>query len=256
MINVIIIEDETRAMEVISRLILQTSSEVNIMAKLTSVQESLEFFRNTSSPADIIFSDVQLRDGLSFEIFKQAGVKTPVIFTTCYDQFMLLAFENNGIDYILKPIEKADIQKAIWKYKNLQNHFEQNAQQVSMAKMLSFINGRSKSRILAKRGLDSILLRLEDIILFYTENKVVFLIDRFSKKYMLDKTLSELEEELDSEQFFRANRQYIINLNYVKGFKPFEKVKLLIDLNVPEISHSIIVSQETAHTFRKWIRGA
>jgi DNA-binding LytR/AlgR family response regulator len=104
--------------------------------------------------------------------------------------------------------------------------------------------------------MDHILLKLEDIILFYTENKVVFVIDRFSKKYILDKTLCELEEELDSQLFFRANRQYIINLNYVKGFKPFEKVKLLIDLNVPEISHSIIISQETAQTFRKWIRDA
>jgi two-component system, LytTR family, response regulator len=256
MINVIIIEDEAAAMEVISRLISETSDEVHIMAKLASVEESLQFFRNTSSGADIIFSDVQLRDGLSFEIFKQAGVKTPVIFTTCYDKFMLLAFENNGIDYILKPIEKTDIQKAIWKYKNLQNHFVQHGQQMSVAKLMNFINGRSKSRILAKRGMDNILLRLEDIILFYTENKVVFVIDRFSKKYILDKTLSELEEELDSQLFFRANRQYIINLNYVKGFKPFEKVKLLIDLNVPAISHSIIVSQETAQTFRKWIRDA
>jgi len=256
MINVIIIEDEARAMEVISRLILQTSNEVNIVAKLTSVEESLGFFRNTSYEADIIFSDVQLNDGLSFEIFKQAGVKTPVIFTTCYDKFMLLAFENNGIDYILKPIEKADIEKAIWKYKNLKNHFENHGQQTSMTRLMSFVNGRSKSRILAKRGLDSILLRLEDIILFYTENKVVFVIDRFSKKYMLDKTLTELEEELDQQLFFRANRQYIINLNYVKGFKPFEKVKLLIDLNVPEINHSIIVSQETAQNFRRWIRDA
>jgi DNA-binding LytR/AlgR family response regulator len=169
---------------------------------------------------------------------------------------MLLAFENNGIDYILKPIEKSDIQKAIWKYKNLRNYFEQQVQETAMSKLVSFVNGRSRSRILAKRGMDHILLKLEDIILFYTENKVVFVIDRFSKKYILDKTLCELEEELDSQLFFRANRQYIINLNYVKGFKPFEKVKLLIDLNVPEISHSIIISQETAQTFRKWIRDA
>jgi DNA-binding LytR/AlgR family response regulator len=256
MINVIIIEDETPAMEVMSNIISEVSDEINIIAKLTSVEESIAYFRNASSPADIIFSDVQLTDGLSFEIFKQTGVKTPVIFTTCYDKFMLLAFENNGIDYILKPIEKSDIQKAIWKYKNLRNYFEQQVQQTAMLKLMNSVNGRSRSRILAKRGMDHILLKLEDIILFYTENKVVFVIDRFSKKYILDKTLCELEEELDSQLFFRANRQYIINLNYVKGFKPFEKVKLLIDLNVPEISHSIIISQETAQTFRKWIRDA
>ena len=256
MINVIIIEDEIPAMQVLTRVILEASDEVNIKAKLTSVQESINYFKDPSAAADIIFSDVQLADGLSFEIFKQASIRTPVIFTTCYDKFMLLAFENNGIDYILKPVEKADVVKALLKYKNLQNHFEQHVEDRSMEKLMSFVAGRSKSRLLVKRGMEHILLRLEDVILFYTESKVVYVIDRFSKKYIFDKTLSELEEELDQHQFFRANRQYIVNLNYVKGFKPVEKVKLLIDLNVPEITHSIIVSQETAQAFRKWIRNA
>ena len=256
MINVIIIEDEIPAMEVISKVLLETSEEVNIRAKLRSVEESIEYFRTESVPADIIFSDVQLTDGLSFEIFKQAGVKTPVIFTTCYDQFMLLAFENNGIDYILKPVEKSDISKALWKYKNLQNHFVNNDQSMPVSKLMNFIEGRHKSRLLVKRGQGHILLRLEDVILFYTENKIVFVIDRFSQKYILDKRLNEIETELDQTIFFRANRQYIVNLDYVKGFKPYEKVKLLIDLNVPEINHSIIVSQENAQSFRKWVREA
>ncbi len=256
MINVIIIEDETPAIEVISKVLLETSEEVNIIAKLRSVEESIAYFRSEPLQGDIIFSDVQLTDGLSFEIFKQAGIQTPVIFTTCYDQFMLLAFENNGIDYILKPVEKRDISKALWKYKNLQNHFVNNVQNMSISKMMNFIEGKHKSRLLVKRGQAHILLRLEDVILFYTENKIVFAIDKLSQKYILDKTLTELEIELDQDTFFRANRQYIVNLDYVKGFKPFEKVKLLIDLNVPEINHSIIVSQETAQTFRRWVRDA
>ena len=254
MINVIIIEDETPAMEVMSKILTELSEEVNIQAKLQTVEESISYFKNIPHQADLIFSDVQLSDGLSFEIFKQTNLKTPVIFTTCYDQFMLLAFENNGIDYILKPIEKADLQKAIWKYKNLQNHFTHQLHQQSLASLMNFVSNRQKSRLLVKKGLEHILLRIEDVILFYTENKVVFVIDRFSKKYILDKTLTELETELDDKSFFRANRQYIVNLNYVKGFKPFEKVKLLIDLNVPEICHSIVVSQETAQSFRKWMR--
>ncbi len=256
MINVIIIEDETPAIEVMSNILCNLSEEVNIQAKLRTVEESVDYFRNMTVAADIIFSDVQLSDGLSFEIFKQAGVKTPVIFTTCYDQFMLLAFENNGIDYILKPIEKADVQKALWKYKNLMKHFAHHIQDDSIERLMNLVNDRQKSRLLVKKGLEHILLRIEDVILFYTENKIVFVIDRFSKKYILDKTLTELETELDEKMFFRANRQYIVNLNYVKGFKPFEKVKLLIDLNTPEINHSIIVSQETAQTFRKWMRDA
>lgn len=256
MTNVIIIEDEIPAMKVMLHALSENSNEVNIQAKLRSVNESIEYFKNVSLLPDIIFSDVQLPDGLSFEIFKQTGVKTPVIFTTGYDQFMLLAFENNGIDYILKPIENNDIEKALVKYQHLKNHFLQHSPQEPIANLMNFINHKTKSRLVVKKGLENILLRLEDIILFYTENKIVFVIDRFSKKYILDKTLTELETELDENIFFRANRRYLVNLNYVKGFKPFEKVKLLIDLNVPELSHSIIVSQETAPAFRKWMHDA
>jgi len=256
MINVIIIEDETPAMEVMSNILSGLSEDVNIQAKLRTVEESVDYFTNVPVAADIIFSDVQLSDGLSFEIFKQAGVKTPVIFTTCYDQFMLLAFENNGIDYILKPIERGDVQKALWKYKNLMNHFAHQIQDESIARLMNLVNDRHKSRLLVKKGLEHILLRVEDVILFYTENKIVFVIDRFSKKYILDKTLTELETELDDKMFFRANRQYLVNLNYVKGFKPFEKVKLLIDLSVPDVTHLIIISQETAQSFRRWVRDA
>ena len=253
--KVLIVEDEPEAARRLETLMVDLIPGTMILAKLDSVKRALSWLAQHPAP-DLIFMDIQLADGLSFEIFKQAGVKTPVIFTTCYDKFMLLAFENNGIDYILKPIEKTDIQKAIWKYKNLQNHFEQHGQQMSMTKLMGFINGRSKSRILVKRGMDNILLRLEDIILFYTENKVVFVIDRFSKKYILDKTLSELEEELDSQLFFRANRQYIININFVKSFKAYKKVKLLVDIDIPELEEPVIISQHVAPAFKKWMEDA
>lgn len=256
MINVIIIEDEIPAMKVMLRALSEASNEVNVQAKLKTVKESIEYLKNVSLLPDIIFSDVQLPDGLSFDIFKQTGVQTPVIFTTAYDQFMLLAFENNGIDYILKPVEKNDIEKALVKYRHLKNHFAQHDPNRHIENLINFINHKTKSRLVVKKGMENILLRLEDIILFYTENKVVFVIDRFSKKYIADKTLTQLESEMDENIFFRANRRYIVNLNFVKGFKPYEKVKLLIDLNIPEINHSIIVSQETAPAFRQWMRDA
>jgi DNA-binding LytR/AlgR family response regulator len=256
MIQVILIEDETVAMESMVRILNEISEEIVINARLRSVKESIKYFTGNSKPADIIFSDVQLSDGLSFEIFKNAGVKTPVIFTTGYDKFTLLAFDNNGIDYLLKPIQKEDVSKAIWKYKNLQHHFQPNGLQESYSKLLAHVHSAGRSRLLVKRGMENILLKTEDVVLFYTEKKVVFVIDKFSKKYLLDKTLSELENELDQQLFFRANRQYIINLDYVKGFRPFEKVKLQVDLSNDELNHSIIVSQETAQAFKKWIRAS
>jgi DNA-binding LytR/AlgR family response regulator len=256
MINVIIIEDEIPAMKVMECALAEASIEVNIQARLRSIKESVKYLKNVALLPDIIFSDVQLTDGLSFNIFKQTGIQTPVIFTTGYDQFTLLAFENNGIDYILKPVEKNDIEKALWKYTRLKDHFIQHEPDNSTSKLINMINYKTKSRMLVKKGMENILLRLDDIILFYTENKIVFAIDYLSKKYMVDKTLTELDEELDKNNFFRANRRYIINLNFVKGFKPYEKVKLLLDLKIPEINHPIIISQETAPAFRKWVRDA
>ena len=122
MLNAIIIEDEKPAMEVLAKNLLHVSSEVNIKARLTTVKESIKYFSGEHE-ADIIFSDIQLSDGLSFDIFTQTGVKIPVIFITGYDDYMMMAFENNGIDYLLKPVDKADIEKALLKYNKLQSHF-------------------------------------------------------------------------------------------------------------------------------------
>ncbi|MEO8109251.1 MAG: LytTR family DNA-binding domain-containing protein [Ginsengibacter sp.] len=254
MLNAIIIEDEKPAMEVLAKMLTEVPG-VNIKARLNSVKESIEFI-STHAEADIIFSDVQLSDGLSFEIFKQTGVRTPVIFTTGYDEFTMMAFENNGIDYLLKPISKSDLDKALLKYRKFQTHFSHTEVNEPVENLVKFINNRKKTRLLVKKGLENIALRLDDITLFYTENKVVYVLDSCAKKYISDKTLTELEEELDSDIFFRANRQYIVNINYIRGFKPFEKVKLAIDLSIPDIKHCITISQETAPAFRKWMYDA
>jgi DNA-binding LytR/AlgR family response regulator len=255
MLNTIIIEDEKPAMEVLAKTLSEVSTQVNIKARLRSVKESIEYL--TGHPdADIIFSDVQLSDGLSFDIFSQAGVQIPVIFITGYDDYMMRAFENNGIDYLMKPVSKTDLDKALFKYNKLKAHFLNTGANAPVANLERFINARKKTRLLVKRGMENIAVLLEDIVLIYTQNKLVYVMDRFSKKYVSDKTLSELEEELDNTIFFRVNRQYIININYVKSFKSHEKVKLMIDITIPEINHSIIISQETAPAFRKWMHDA
>lgn len=252
MLNAIIIEDEKPAMEALVMMLEEVLPGVNILAKLNSVKESIEFI-TTHPDADIIFSDVQLPDGLSFEIFKQTGVQIPVIFTTGYDKFVMMAFDSNGIDYLLKPISKTDLYKALLKYRKLQTHFSHADVNEPVANLAKFINERKKSRLLVTKGMENIALKLEDITLFYTENKVVYVLDRFSKKYISDKTLTELEHDLDGNTFFRANRQCIININYIRGYKSFEKVKLCVDLNVSDLNHAITISQETAPAFRKWM---
>ena len=250
MITAVIIEDERAAREKLLNMLKEISPGLNVVAMLTSVKEGINFFK-TSPTIGIIFCDVQLPDGLSFEIFNETQIKTPVIFITGFDEFMLYAFENNGIDYLLKPVDKEELKKALYKYEMLENHFtEQNR---ALYKLTQSFNINKKTRLLVKKGIEYISLRIEDAALFYTENKVVYVMDKDGKKFLVDKTLNELETELDKRIFFRANRQYIINLSFVKSYKPFDKVKLQLDLVPPNINHFIVISQTTAPIFRKWI---
>ncbi|MEJ0102646.1 MAG: LytTR family DNA-binding domain-containing protein [Bacteroidota bacterium] len=250
MLNVIIIEDERLALQALINNLYDVSPDLQVTATLFSLKESIEYLSN-SPKADLIFSDVQLADGLSFEIFNYTDVEIPIIFITGYDEFVMNAFEYNGIDYLLKPVSKDDLSKAIMKYKMLEKHF--NAGNKRIDNLLNQFSSKKKTRLLVRKGLENISLRLDEIALFYTENKIVYVIDHTGKKYLADKNLTDLEDELDDNIFFRANRQYIVNINYVKGFKAYEKVKLIVDLSIPVINHCIIISQETAPAFRKWM---
>lgn len=245
MIRAVIIEDERLIAAELSNKLTSLQPPVEVMAVLGSVKESLEFFSD-GCHADLIFSDIQLPDGLSFAIFEKIRCDTPIVFVTAFDGFIVNAFDHNGIEYLLKPIDDKDLVKVVDKYKNLEKHFEQRQ------KLKKFIDKR-KERLVVKKGFASVLLKMEDIVLFYTESRVVYVLDKDGKRYMCDQNLAELETLLDDHTFFRANRQYIINIQYIRGYKTLERVKLAVDVNCHETNHSIIVSQETAPYFRKWI---
>jgi len=248
MIKTVIIEDERLIAEEFTKMLLRATGEMEIVGSFSTEKESVDFLSANDSP-DIIFSDVQLPDGLSFDIFNKVHVKSPVVYVTAYDNYILNAFESNGIDYLLKPVDQKDVEKTLEKYKTFKDHFDNHR---------SFINNfykKQKTRLLVRKGIENIILRTSDIVIIYTENKLVYVIDKDGKKYIADKNLSDLDEELDPGVFFRVNRQYIINIGFVKGYKAYEKVKLQIDLTMPELQHQIIVSQEMAPCFRKWISG-
>lgn len=252
MLNAVIIEDERPALESLITTLSSITDDVQVAARLGSVKESIEYL--SQQPAvDLIFSDVQLSDGLSFEIFSRGDIRIPVIFITGYDEFMLNAFEYNGIDYLLKPVDKESLQKALVKYKMLEKHF---ANHRPLDNLLQYLGNHKKKRMIVKKGMENISLRMDDIVLFYTENKIVYVLDRWGKKYLADKNLAELENELDENSFFRANRQYIVNINFIRGFKSYEKVKLIVDLTLPDMNHCIIISQEMAPQFRDWMHNA
>lgn len=246
MIKAIIIEDERIIANELKNILGKVSPETAVLGSFATVKDSTDYLLNNEAP-DLIFSDVQLPDGVSFEIFSKTHSVSPVIFITAYDQFIVNAFEHNGIDYLLKPVDENDLVRALNKYRSLEKHF------TSYRPFVNAFSQQWRSRLMVKKGIENISLRTENIVIIYTEDKLVFVIDKEGKKYRTDKTLSELENELDRSVFFRANRQYIVNIAYIKSYKTYEKVKLQVDLLTPVLNHHIVVSQEMAPVFRKWI---
>lgn len=254
MIHTIVIEDEKPALENLIQIIREMDFPIEVRSVLSSVRQAIDYLSVNKTGIDLILSDVQLGDGLSFNLFKEVEVTAPVIFITGYDEFIMNALEHNGIDYLLKPVSKKELSKALQKFQMLRDHFA-GAPTQPFQNFIHSITQERVPRIMVKKGLEFVPLRLADVVLFYTENKIVFVLDKDGGKYLSDKTLGELEDELDPRLFFRANRQYIINFNFIKSYKVFEKLKLQVNLTLASIKRPIIISQETAPQFKRWVSG-
>jgi len=249
MIRAVIIEDEQIARDNLLYHITLIKEPISVIAAIETVEDAVDWLRHHPSP-DLIFMDIYLKDGISFSIFDAIKIQAPVIFTTAYDNFMLKAFEQTGIEYLLKPINEQDLSKAIAKYKTLQSHFLNN--QEKLADYHSVKNDSPRSRIVVKKGVEFVSIPLEEAAYFFTDQKVSFLVTKEGRKYLVNKTLKELEEELDPKKFYRANRKYIIHISSIKSYRSTEKVKILVELTLP-VPEEILVSQESAIDFRKWI---
>ena len=257
--KVLIVEDEQPAFCNLAEELHAIDERIDVVAGCGTVEETVRWLHDNPHP-DLILMDVQLSDGLSFSIFKTCKITCPVIFTTAYNKYLTEAFQFSSIDYLLKPISQDRLSNAIQKYKTLQAHFvgavDQNGH--DHATLPDFFsrndrNDRKRSRILVRKGAEFQTVRIEDAGYFFTEHKLIFLVDKENRKYMAEKSnLSELEEELDRNLFYRANRKYIINANYIKRFKPLEKSKISVELTLP-VTEEIIISQENSASFKKWI---
>lgn len=248
--KVLIIEDERPALENLTDELTKIDQSIRVIGTSDSIRQSVQWLQQHAGEPDLIFMDIHLSDGLSFNIFKSCNITSPVIFVTAYDKYLAQAFEYNSIDYILKPIDPEKLANAVKKYKGLQHHFTNNFQA-----LFTHFNSpeKTKSRIIVKRGLEFQTIRVEDIAYFFTEHKLIFLVDKENHKYLAEKNnLGELEEELDQKNFYRANRKYIINANYIKRFKPLDKSKISVELVLP-VNEEIIISQENSSAFKKWI---
>lgn len=262
--KVLIVEDEKPASENLIEELQAIDDNIDVVAGCYSVDEAVRWLSRNPQP-DLILMDIQLSDGLSFNIFKACEVTCPVIFTTAYDKYLTQAFEYSSIDYLLKPISQDKLKSAIRKYKTLRNHFVNthehpnghnlNGNSPFGEPLMPYTGNtaRGRSRILVRKGVEFQAVRVEDAGYFFTEHKLIFLVDKDNRKYMAEKSnLSELEEELDKNIFYRANRKYIINANYIRRFKPLERSKISVELTLP-VNEEIIISQENAASFKKWI---
>lgn len=247
--KVLIIEDEKPALDNLIQCIRSTDSNIEIAGTTSKVAESIHWLQRNPQP-DLILMDIELSDGISFNIFNEYPVLCPVIFTTAYNKYLTEAFEYNSIDYLLKPIDLNKLSNTLRKYKNLQQHFINN-----YASLTNYLNNpkKPKPRIIVKKGTEFQTVKTEDIAYFFTEHKLVFAVDKDNKKYLCEiSTLGETEEIVDRKVFFRVNRKYIVNANYIIKFRSVDKSKISIEMQVLP-SEEIIVSQENAPVFKKWI---
>lgn len=242
--NILIIEDEPNAAQKLIKLLHEVAPNDLVVGVLQSTTEAITFLEN-NPPPHLAFVDIQLADDMSFKIFDQVEINFPVIFITAFDSYILEALEHNSIDYLLKPVEKERLEKAYRKVKALESHFVKH-------KFSEILNKKTvtKKRFLVKKGTDIVPISVDAIAYFFTEHKVSFLTDKSGQKYIIDKNISTLEEELGNE-FFRANRKYIVHIDTVEKFKS-DNGKIALTLN-PQTPEPVMVSKENAPNFRKWI---
>ena len=248
----VIIEDEDLAAEKLERYLKKFDSSTEIVTQQISIESAVEWFQNNPDAYDVAFFDIQLTDGLSFEIFHQVKINKPVIFTTAFDEYAIDAFKVNSIDYILKPITFTDVSKAMNKLKSLQNIFGMQEAVEEAEKMIG--KKKLKDRFLVKLGNHIHSIKAEEIALFYAEGRTVYLVTNEKKKFILDYKLEDLCNVLDTAAFYRVNRTFIVNINTIQDVIVYSNNRLKITPKV-RVEKEIIVSREKVSTFKKWFEG-
>ncbi|MDI9309676.1 MAG: LytTR family DNA-binding domain-containing protein [Limnohabitans sp.] len=248
--NIIIIEDEKPAARLLQRKVEKLGMNVSTM--LHSVEESVNWFQNNVHP-DLIFLDIQLSDGLSFEIFETIDIKSAVIFTTAYDEYALRAFKLNSIDYLLKPIDEDDLETAINKFKQ-RNQPQNLSLDFEMIKrmLVNPAEKEYKKRFTVKIGQQLKLIDIQEVECFYSQDKGTYLHTLDNRDYLLDGTLEQLETELNPEDFYRVSRKFIVPMKAIKEIQMYSNSRLKLILPTYK-DDEVIVARERVSDFKEWI---
>lgn len=247
--RILIIEDEKHNVSRLQRLLLEIDSTFEVVGILATVKDSIQWFKANVSP-DVALMDIRLSDGLSFDIFDKIQIDCPVIFTTSYDEYAVRAFKVNSIDYLLKPIEKEELQGALDKVNYIKKKVISDMEQLIHLFQERKTIYRKRFLIPKHNGYKTIVM--EDIDYFFSELKMTYLVTNKNDKIVLQQTLDDLEDELDPDLFFRANRQYIINVNGIQMIQNGINGKLKVLLKKGQLNE-VIVSKDKAPLLKKWL---
>jgi DNA-binding LytR/AlgR family response regulator len=244
--KVVIVEDETLAAEKLAHLLHKTDPGIEVIQHIESVEEAVNWFQQNPQP-DLVFMDIQLDDGISFEIFDSIKMDAPVIFTTAYNEYAIRAFKVNSVDYLLKPIETEALSTAIQKFRK---HFGESGDfEAKISKVFNQLSAKYKSRFFVKVGVHFQSIPVEKICCFFVEERCTFLKTTEGKTYDLDYSLEQLQNMIDPGQFFRINRNYLVNINCIGEIISYSTNRLKLNVGKTEQ----IVSRDKVTEFKQWM---
>jgi DNA-binding LytR/AlgR family response regulator len=252
--KILIIEDEELAIKKLKKLVTTVAPEAEVVGEADSIAASVTWIQENPAP-DLILMDIELADGQSFEIFNLVEVKSPVIFTTSYDEYALKAFKVNSIDYLLKPVQKEDLENALKKFNTLKKDYSSGS--INMETLVKELQQKLqpkeyRKRFLVKNAQKLVSIEVDDIAYFYSDGRLNFFKTNDNKKFVVDYTMDELEDMLDPEKYFRISRSFYVSVNSIDKIDDYFGNRLILQLK-PAVDKEALVSREKVTDFKKWM---
>jgi len=248
--KILIVEDEPRSANQLQNLLSKSVFDFEVLTIIDSVEETVSWFRENKTP-DLVFMDIQLADGISFEVFQKTEVTAPIIFTTAFDQYAIQAFKVNSIDYLLKPIKQEDLDAALNKFSKSKNALNPIESNVLKELLNSIQTPQKRSGILVKEGSGFVQIRISELLYMYSQDSITFGITH-NKRYIIDETIDQLFNSLDDTKFYRINRGQIISKMSIQKIEPYFNHRVKLSVSNPR-DQEFIVSRQKASNFKDWM---